>query len=96
AHDLVYCLEHGEGGLAGAIAKFQEALKGNDREVIERALTLLLQTKATCAKATLPWRSSKLKVLPDDTEIREARILRQRAVNDIMLEFLSALGIAFK
>jgi hypothetical protein len=28
AHDLVYCLEHGEGGLAGAIAKFQEALKG--------------------------------------------------------------------
>lgn len=42
AHDLVYSLEHGEGGLAGAIAKFQEALKGDNRDVIERALTLLL------------------------------------------------------
>lgn len=41
AHDLVYCLEHGEGGLKGALEKFQEALKG-DRDVIERALTLLL------------------------------------------------------
>jgi hypothetical protein len=31
-----------------------------------------------------------------DAEIRQARILRQRAVNDIMLEFLGPLGIAFK
>ncbi|EJC64048.1 hypothetical protein Rleg5DRAFT_0753 [Rhizobium leguminosarum bv. viciae WSM1455] len=38
----------------------------------------------------------QIKGAADDTEIREARILRQRAVNDIMLEFLSALGIAFK
>lgn len=103
AHDLVYCLEHGEGGLAGAIAKFQEALKGNDREVIGRALTLLLTRfcdpepdEGYLREGNVAVAQFEIEGAAEDTEIRGARILRQRAVNDIMLEFLSALGIGFK
>jgi len=41
AQDLVYCLEHGDGGVAGAIAQFQTALAGKHAETIASALTIL-------------------------------------------------------
>ena len=34
AHDLVYCLEHGDGGPDGAVAKFQAAIAGKHAETI--------------------------------------------------------------
>ncbi|MGO8657625.1 antitoxin, partial [Rhizobium ruizarguesonis] len=70
---------------------------------IERALTLLLTRfcdpepdEGYLREGNVAVAQFEIEGAADDTEIREARILRQRAVNDPMLEFLSALGIASK
>lgn len=41
AHDLVYCLDHGDGGLEGAIASFKDAMAGKHRDIIGAALAIL-------------------------------------------------------
>ncbi|WP_156387077.1 MULTISPECIES: hypothetical protein [unclassified Rhizobium] len=71
--------------------------------IIERALTLLLTRfcdpepdEGYLREGNVAVAQFEIEGAADDTEIREARILRQRDVNDIMREFLGALGIAFK
>lgn len=41
AHDLVYCLEHGEGAVDGAVSRFKEAMGGKHAEVIGATLAIL-------------------------------------------------------
>ena len=98
AHDLVYCLEHGEGGLDGAIARFKDAASGNHGAVIRKALGILF--KRFCdAKADEgylregPVAVARFEIEGDDQEadIREQRALRQREVNDVVSRLLDNL-----
>lgn len=100
AHDLVYCLEHGDGGLDGAIVKFREALKGKHSETVHAALAILL--KRFCDPRPEegylregPVAAARFEIDGDneDPEIREQRALRQRAVNDVISSLLRELGL---
>lgn len=100
AHDLVYCLEHGDGGLDGAIAKFGEALAGKHGETVHAALSILL--KRFCDPKPDegylregPVAAARFEIDGDDqdSEVREQRALRQRAVNDVISQLLGALGL---
>lgn len=100
AHDLSYCLEHGDGGLDGAIAKFREALAGKHGETVRAALTLLL--KRFCDPKPDegylregPVAAARFEIEGDDEdpEVREQRALRQRAVNDVISRLLRELGL---
>lgn len=100
AHDLVYCLEHGDGGLDGAIAKFKEALAGKHGETIRAALAILLKRfcDATPDEGYLregPVAVARFEIEGDDEdpEIREQRALRQRVVNDVISRLLDELGL---
>ncbi|MFG1404387.1 nucleotidyltransferase family protein [Xanthobacter sediminis] len=99
AHDLSYCLEHGDGGLEGAIAKFREALAGKHGETVHAALALLL--KRFCDPKPDegylregPVAAARFEIEGDDEdpEVREQRALRQRAVNDVISRLLRELG----
>lgn len=100
AHDLSYCLEYGDGGLDGAIAKFREALAGKHGETVRAALSLLL--KRFCDPKPDegylregPVAAARFEIEGDDEdpEVREQRALRQRAVNDVISRLLRELGV---
>lgn len=102
AHDLVYCLEHGDGGLDGAIAKFKDAMSGAHRGVIDEALAILL--KRFCDPREDegylregPVAVARFEIVGDDeeAEVREQRALRQRNVNDLASRLLAELNIRF-
>ena len=99
AHDLVYCLEHGDGGPDGAVAKFQAAIAGKHAETITLALAIL-QRRFCDPKADEgylregPVAAARFEIDGDaaDADIREQRALRQRGVNDVISSFLGKLG----
>lgn len=100
AHDLVYCLEHGDGRLGGAIARFKDALKGKHAEVIGSALAIL--SKRFCDPnpdegylREGPVAVAQFEIEGDngDEEIRELRALRQRVVNEVIAGLLAELGV---
>jgi hypothetical protein len=100
AHDLVYCLEHGDGGLAGAIARFKDALKGTHAEVIGSGLAILSKRfcDANPDEGYLregPVAVAQFEIEGDngDEEVREQRALRQRAVNEVIAGLLAELGV---
>jgi hypothetical protein len=41
AHDIVYCLEHADGGVAAAAEKFKQALAGKHADVVNEVLAIL-------------------------------------------------------
>lgn len=99
AHDLVYCLEHGDGGLDGASAKFKDALSGRHAEIIGSALDIL--SKRFCDPnpdegylREGPVAVAQFEVEGDggDAETREQRALRQRQANDVISRLLESLG----
>lgn len=97
AHDLVYCLEHQKGGIAAAHEKFRAAVSGKHGAVIAKALTIL-ETRFVGNTQTEGYlRDGPVSVaqfeLGDDTdaEARDARILRQRTVSDLIQMFLAGL-----
>lgn len=94
AHDLVYCLEHAEGGRDAVIAQFREALKGKHAETIRTALDLL--RRRFCdpnGEGYLldgPVAVANFEPAPDDGA-RDFRVLRQRNVNALMEAILAPL-----
>lgn len=99
AHDLIYCLEHGDGGLDGAIAKFQEALGGKHGEAVRAALAILLKrfcdpkpNEGYLREGPVAAARFEIDGADEDAEVREQRALRQRAVNDVISHLLDALG----
>ena len=100
AHDLVYCLEHCEGGLDGAIAKFKDALAGKHAGTISDALAILLKRFCDPQPEEGYLREGAVAVAlfeiegdDGDSDVREQRALRQRAVNDIVSRLLGELGV---
>lgn len=99
AHDLVYCLEHGDGGVGGAIAQFQTAIAGKHAETIASALAILQRRfcDPNADEGYLregPVAAAQFEIGGDtaDPEVREQRALRQRGVNDVVSAFLAGLG----
>jgi len=97
AHDLVYCLEHGD----GAVGMFREALKDKHGKVITEALTILHKRFCDAVPDEGYLREgnvavAKFEIDGDDADedIREQRALRQRNVNDIIVRFLKDLDFA--
>lgn len=89
AHDLVYCLEHSDGGVDGALVAFREALGGRHRESIIAAMAALTDRFCTDDKTEGfekdgPVRFARFEDDGDDDEARNLRILRQRRAATII------------
>ena len=100
AHDLLYCLEHVDGGTEAAVVVFAEALAGPHAEVIGDALTILARrfTDAVPDEGYLregPVAVAKFEVdgADDDEDVRQQRSLRQRDVNTLIRRFLAGLEV---
>ena len=94
AHDLVYCIEHAEGGLDGAAYMFREALVGGHGEVIRDCLSVLRDRFAGDDEVEGYRKDGPVAVAlfelgeDDEAGLREGRILRQREVNSVMEKLL--------
>ena len=96
AHDLVYCIEHFEAGLDAVAEAFKAARAGKHSGPIELALGILAKHFADDAAAQGfekdgPVAVSKFE-LGEDAERREARILRQRDVSGLIMDFLGRIA----
>ena len=98
AHDLVYCIEYGPGGIDAAAQEFRTALGGKHDDVIEEALAVL-RTRFTDDDQTEgylkdgPVAVSKFELGErEDAETREVRALRQRNVSELVGQMLGASG----
>lgn len=95
AHDLVYCLEYGDGGLDAAAQAFRKAREGKHAHVIEEALGILAKHFSDDSKTEGYQKDGSVAVakfeLGDQAESREARILRQRQVSELITRLLEAL-----
>jgi hypothetical protein len=98
AHYLIYCIEHAPVGLDAVVAVFGQALAGKHAAAIREALDVLRRRFAD-DEATEGYR----KVGPvsvakfelgegQDPELREARVLRQRQVSDLIDRRLAGIG----
>lgn len=97
AHDLLYCVEHIEGGFEFAASELKSALAGKHAKAIQMALTILktrfcgdsggegFRKDGPVAVARFELGES------DEPEIREQRILRQRQTADIVTNLLAAI-----
>lgn len=98
AHDLVYCLEHFDGGIDAAATKFKAALEGKHKEVVSEVLGLLAKHFTDDAdtegyKKSGPVAVAKFEMGEDDDgEARESRARRQRDASDIVTRLLEAIG----
>lgn len=101
AHDLVYCLEHYPGGLDAAIAAFKDALAGPHAKAVQEALAKL-KTRFVHENPDQSYRRDGAVAVArfedndadvdDNEEIRDLRVLRQRQVANLMVQFFAALG----
>lgn len=99
AHDLVYCIEHYEGGIEAVYVAFRAALEGQHAAVIREALTILrirfidpnpdesyLRDGPTSVAI---FEADEHDLERDDA--RNRQILRQRRAADVMRGFLDPL-----
>ena len=96
AHDLVYCIENSPGGMDSVVAAFREQQGGKYAELIATA-TAILRNRLLSDEKTEGYRKDgpvavALFELGEDLDLREARILRQRAVAEIMKKFVGSIG----
>lgn len=95
AHDLVYCLEHHEGGVEASATLFRAALEGKHGAVVREVLGLLARHFADDERTegyqkTGPVAVAKFEI-GEDHGARENRTLRQRQVSDLIMRFLKAV-----
>ena len=102
AHDIVYCLEHGRGGVEAAIAEFEAAAGGRHREVITTSLKLLADRFGDDDRTEGYRKDGPVAVamfeMGDDPEPEavERRALRQREVADLVGRLLEGLAPLLK
>lgn len=95
AYDIVYCLEHCEGGWKAAAKAFRTALEGEYKEIIESVLSIL-EKRFTDDKATEGYKKdgpvavAKFE-LSEKVEMEDARILRQREVANLITHLLQEI-----
>lgn len=99
AHDLVYCIEHTPEGLDSAAAMFRRSLEGDHGAVIRDALEILRNRFAPGHQVDGYRQDGPVAIaqfeLGEDHEAdqREARILRQRQVSDVISQLLARIGL---
>lgn len=96
AHDLVYCLEHYEGGPEAAAKAFAAALDGKHREAVDTVLNILGKRFADDSNSEGYLKDGSVAVakfeLGDDAETKEARALRQRGASELVMRVLREIG----
>jgi len=97
AHDIVYCLEHTEGGTAAAAEKFKQALQGKHAAVVKEVLAILRKHFVTDGKAEGYRKDgavalARFEIEGDGEEIREQRVLRQREASEVVSNFVATVG----
>jgi len=96
SHDLLYCLEHAEGGVDTAIEHFKIALAGPHAATVELAVDVV--RRRFCDDDTTegylkdgPVSAALFEIEGDSREIRDARVLRQRNANELARRLLEGL-----
>ena len=98
AHDLIYCIEHAPEGLDGVVAAFRKALTGKYRDVIQESLSILHgrfsgENNVEGYRKDGPVAVAKFEIGEDDApDLREARLLRQREVSDLVGRLLALVS----
>jgi hypothetical protein len=95
AHDIAYCLEHGDGGVVVAAREFRDAADGKHRQAIVGALRKLQfrfgdDEHSEGYRKDGPVSVAKFE-MGDEAELAEQRALRQRQVAALFQRFLEAL-----
>ena len=97
AHDLVYCIEHHDGGLEAVHKAFHQALEGTHADVIHEAIARLTARFRDPNPDESYLRDGPVAVarfedddadVDVDEDLRNARLLRQRRAADVMAAFL--------
>jgi hypothetical protein len=97
AHDLIYCIEHAPDGLESAAATFREAAAGKHGEVIRKSLSILRRRFISEDDVEGYRKDGPLAVARfergegTEPELREARVLRQREVSDLVERLLALI-----
>ena len=98
AHDMVYCIEHAPEGLEGAAEMFRNALEGGHGAVIRNSLAILRNRFARDReiegyRKDGPVAVARFELGEDDqTDLRDARILRQREASNVIEQLLDRIG----
>ena len=98
AHDLVYCIEHTPEGLDSAAEMFRNTLEGGHGAVIRDSLAILRNRFARNDKVEGYRKNGPVAVAlfelgeDDEADLREARILRQREVSNVIEQLLDRIG----
>jgi len=98
AHDLIYCIEHAEEGLDGAVQMFRRALEGEHGAVIRACLSILRNRFAGDDEVDGYRKDGAVAAAlfelgeDDEAEQREARMLRQREVSSVIEQLLAGIG----
>lgn len=97
AHDLVYCIEHAPGGLDAAAESFRKELDGKHGAVVRASLSILRNRFASDDNTEGYRKDGAVAVAKfelgagNDPELREARLLRQREVSNLIERLLSLI-----
>ena len=93
-HDMLYCLEHAEGGLEAAAMAISEALRGKHTDVVAGALAILKGRFCDDENVEGYKKDGPVAValfeLGKDSD-REARVLRQRDVAAAVMKLISLI-----
>jgi predicted nucleotidyltransferase len=94
-HDLAYCLTHYEDGIEAAAKEFRAALEGKHKAVLAEVLSILARHFADDNETEGYRKAGPVAVakfeLGEDSD-RDARILRQRDVADLIMRLLKEIG----
>jgi hypothetical protein len=97
AHDLVYCIEHAPDGLDAAAEAFRKELEGKHGDVVRASLAILRNRFASDDKTDGHRKDGPVSVAKfelgegDDEGQRDARVLRQREVSDLIERLLALI-----
>lgn len=99
AHDLTYCIEHAPDGLDSVVAGFREALAGKHGAVVRESLSILRRRFA--GEDTIegfrkdgPVAVARFeKGEGGESDLRDARLLRQREVSDLVERLLASIEL---
>ncbi|WP_441234500.1 antitoxin [Bradyrhizobium sp. 930_D9_N1_4] len=96
AHDILYCLEHAEGGIATAAEKFKKALEGKHAEVVKEVLAILRKHFVTDDKTEGYRKDGSVAVAQFEIEdgepnARERRSLRAREASELVTNFIDTV-----
>jgi hypothetical protein len=97
AHDLVYCIENGTGGIEAAAASFREQLDGKYKDVVFECMEILRKHFVTDKDAEGYRKNGPVKVANfelGESDARELQILRQKTVSEVIEAFLASIGAA--